>query len=764
MIVLDPRIPFALWFPLALLTAAAIGTYAFLGWSRIPRGRRWLVALMALGAATPLLILLNPSWVQAVPPPAGRPLLTILIDRSGSMATPDATGGATRFAAASEEAARFAEELEGTFDVRVREFSDRSSATELSSLDGVTPEGDVTDLSRAIEDALGENRPLGQSLLLLSDGADTADGRSSRLRRAADKAKALNAPIFARTFGSPRQALDLAVELDLSQELSFVGQRTPVTVRLRGTHATPQRTRLTLTLDGQEVESRDVELPVGETAEETLYVQHDASGVFRYEIAAAPIPGEATDLNNATTLSLRVVDEPVSALLLEGKPYWDTKFLVRTLAADPSVELTSVVQIAPGRLVERRIERLAPGETGDEQAAEDGAASDSIEPEGSPETHAVRSRWLVREDSRSVLADAEYLAGFQIVILGRNTEVFLTDEALAVLRRWLQENEGSLVCFRGSPEAQLDSRLAAVMPVRWKPGPETRFRVELTDSGASARWLPESIERLESLPSLAMGARPEEPRALTTVLAVGRDAGGEPVPLMTYRPEGNGRVVAVEGAGMWRWAFLPPEHQDHDAVYGALWRSLVRWLVSNVGLLPSERIALRPDAVTFRSAQPVTATLLLREKEWGSPPGVVLQSAEGEPIATFAPTALDSAAGVYQVNFGRLPEGRYSATAGDESSGEPSARTIFDVAGNLKERLESSPRPDVMGELARVSGGSLLEQADPAQLDREFQRHVERSRPERLVRHSAWDRWPWLAAMLGLWGVTWALRRQSGLT
>ena len=32
-------------------------------------------------------------------------------------------------------------------------------------------------------------------------------------------------------------------------------------------------------------------------------------------------------------------------LLVEGKPYWDSKFLARTLASDPSIELVSIVLI-----------------------------------------------------------------------------------------------------------------------------------------------------------------------------------------------------------------------------------------------------------------------------------------------------------------------------------------------------------------------------------------------------------------------------------
>ena len=61
-------------------------------------------------------------------------------------------------------------------------------------------------------------------------------------------------------------------------------------------------------------------------------------------------------------LLLRVVDQPVRVLLLEGKPYWDTKFLVRTLSADQSIELTSVVQLAEGRLLQRKIAAAAPAD------------------------------------------------------------------------------------------------------------------------------------------------------------------------------------------------------------------------------------------------------------------------------------------------------------------------------------------------------------------------------------------------------------------
>ena len=83
--------------------------------------------------------------------------------------------------------------------------------------------------------------------------------------------------------------------------------------------------------------------------------------------------------------------------------------------------------------------------------------------------------------------------------------------------------------------------------------------------------------------------------------------------MIVYQPVGNGRVVVVEGAGMWRWAFLPPEQQKPKKSTARLWKSLVRWLVANVGLLPSQRLALRPDKLTFDTEENVAATLLTRD-------------------------------------------------------------------------------------------------------------------------------------------------------
>jgi hypothetical protein len=745
----EPSIPLALWLPLALVAAGLVAAYAIASRRRIAKSRWWsVVTLMAVAAALPLVVLLNPTWVEAVPPPAGKPLLTVLIDESASMATAD-EGGRPRQAAAERIARESLRSLEDRYEVRLRAFAESSSPLSADQLQGRQAAGAVTDLAAAIADSL-EDRPQGQALLLLSDGGHNV-GSVARLRESLDQAKALAAPIFTRTLGGSGGVNDLEVRVNLPQELAFVRQVAPVTVTLRQRGQITDRAKLALVLDGQEIASQDVPLAADGTAEVVVPVSRDESGLFRFELRVDPLPGEATPLNNSATLVLRVVDEPVRVLLLEGKPYWDAKFLVRTLGADESVQLETIVRLAEGRYLRRTITHELP--------AGDAAAQP-------PPVTQRSEQWTIETDSGGILADPVRLAGYQVVVLGRDAESFLSDQAVSRLGKWLAEENGALVCFRGPPTSQLSRRLGDLVPVRWTPGREERFRVQLTESGQSMPWLAGggASEAIESLPSLATTAQAEQPKPLAVVLATSQAAPGERDPVISYQPVGGGRVVVVEGAGMWRWAFLPPQHEEHDRIYRGLWRSLVRWLVSQVELLPSQQLALRSDKVTFDPREAATATLLVRDAENSSAPTVELRSVlaqEAQP-QQFTPVPEGESPGQYRVVFGQLPEGRYEASVVGAEAGD-AGRAVFDVRGQATERLDVAARPDVMKLVADASGGAVLAGDDPAELARQFDEHLGAALPKRTVRTTAWDRWWVLVGVLAAWAATWALRRGSGL-
>ena len=337
----DPLIPPALWLALAAAGAALLTVY---GWRRpeaVPRRRWfWIMGLSSLGMAIVLGVLLNPTWVEQAEPPAGRPVLTVLVDATASMATPDAAERQTRYRSSARLAAEFAKQLGGRFDVRAFTFADKATAADVASLETRSPDGAVTDLTAAVGAALEDDQPPGRAVILMSDGIHNGGGGAERVLEAARLAKALACPVYTWTVGGNADVKDVALELRSPQELAFANQAMTLGVQIRQRGFSGRPVTLVLEHDGKEVERKQLPLPIQNgTVDAEFQVKREKPGLYRYEVRVEPLPEEVSRANNAATLLLRVVDKPVRVLLLEGKPYWDAKFLARTLLADASVEL-----------------------------------------------------------------------------------------------------------------------------------------------------------------------------------------------------------------------------------------------------------------------------------------------------------------------------------------------------------------------------------------------------------------------------------------
>lgn len=749
-LVFEPLIPPTLWTTLAIAAAAVLVVYISKPPSLVSRVR-WAVssALLICGTLAILTVLLNPTWIEPDPPPPGRALLTVLVDESASMKTADLAGGRKRFEGAAELAREVAEN-NPQFDVRVRTFSDKSLAAEIDGLPTIEPNGQISNLAAAVSESLIGGMPQGQALLVLSDGAHNASGGLAALLEAARTAKAMAAPIYTKTFGGATSLNDLEVSFARSEEIAFIGQTIPVAVQVRQRGNAFQQVHVTLLQDGREIAAETVSVQPDSVSQVQFKTSQATSGLYRYQARIRPEPNEVTTANNVSTLSLRVVSEPIRVLLLEGKPYWDTKFLVRTLAADRSLELDCAIRLTDDRFLKRSL-TLPP-------------ADDNAQPADSQSRVERVAETKILNGPAELFNRAEGLADYQVVILGRDAEVFLQQDVLERLRTWISRDGGSLVCYRGSPVARIGQDLSTLLPVRWTPDRESRHRVHLTVRGQLLNWLPATMgddgsQILSKLPSLATGSRPDHVKPLALVLAES-DSAGAPA-MVTYQPYGIGRVVTVEGAGMWRWAFLSPEFSGHDNIYATLWQSLLRWLVSGGGLTPGQNLLLRTDKTSYIIGEPVTATLLMREEPGDRLPQIHLRTGNSEP-KTFAPAPLGEEPGVYQVMFGALEEGEYVASIGDVASSS-STESAFDVRPFLGEQLDVEARPDILARIAADSGGLAFADASPPAIVAAFQEHITNSASDRVQRKTAWDRWWILVGVFGVWGTAWSLRRAGGL-
>ena len=591
-----------------------------------------------------------------------------------------------------------AEKLSHRFKIKTTTFSNVVLPSTVEELAGRTPAGTITDLAVALAGNIESGSGSGQMLLLLSDGNHNASGGTPRVLSSIALARAADAPVFTRTLGSDATIHDLAVRLHSPQQLSFVGQSVPITALVRRRGRAPELVSVALMHDGHEMARQSVQIPGDSEAEVRFQVKQEARGLYLYEIRVEPFDGEVTQVNNYATFLLRVVDEPIRVLLVEGKPYWDSKFLARTLASDPSIELVMIVRMTEGRYLERTLKRIRSDASKPKAqttpVGESEAATNVNEPQKSkrdelksiadiPVTESLR----VLTNAAEVLADARSLGSFQVLVLGRDSETFLSEQAMINLRNWVGGDSGALVCYRGQPMAQVNERLEKMLPVQWTAARESRFRMTLTDRGRDLHWFEpqgqSSGDVLPYLPTLATATAAEEPKPLATVLATVSGHDGDDVPVVTYQPFGGGRVVVVEGAGMWRWAFLPPAYADHDSTYGSLWQSLLRWLVSRAGLLPGQDMALRADQVTFGTSEPVTATLLVRKEAAQSQiPNIDLTGDTIEGTRSIVPVAAGELPGVFRVAFGELPEGRYQASIAGQPLEKSRDRALCSTFGN----------------------------------------------------------------------------------
>ena len=328
------------------MAVLAVGGVAVLAWyvlyrpPSVPKLRWGVMAVfMSMAVAMVLALLLNPTWAHQIDSSGGKSLVTVLVDASESMTTPDATGGVSRYAAACRTARDIAGSLGADFDVRVESFDRSVKTIDPAELTNLSPVGTSTDLAAAIDSAVSEQRSQGQAVVLLSDGIHNAGGGAARVLRSAQVARSLACPVFTRTFGGQTNSYDVAVELQSPQDMAIVGQRLPLTVRVTHSGITSGRTTVTLLLDGKKVDQRSVLLVRNSPSDVHFLITQDNVGIYPYEVRVEPMPGQTLLANISASYVLRVVDEPIRVLVLEGKPYWDSRFFIRTLAAVPAVAI-----------------------------------------------------------------------------------------------------------------------------------------------------------------------------------------------------------------------------------------------------------------------------------------------------------------------------------------------------------------------------------------------------------------------------------------
>jgi hypothetical protein len=739
--------------------------------SSVPRGLIIALSAIRVTILTMLVTVLAGPYLKIDHRDEKKPIVALLIDGSESMQIPAGPFGqkeATQFAKAAglqipngkldpettkslnrltraslthsvlqAAAHTVLEPLHRKYDLRCSSFAGELTSIPLDPArlelpEPASPGGNSTHLGDAVSQVLHESAGRQMAgIIVLSDGQATG-GRS--VAEAAHAAADAGVPIYSVPAGMSTRLRDVAIVDVFTSGLVSVGDnaRIAVTIESEGFDGRPVKVELR---EGEKLlDKKDLILRGAEQQQIELTFQAEEPGAHYLTVNIPPQPEEPEFLraNNTDVAFVRVSDEKLRLLYIEGMPRWDFRFLKNAMRRDHG--LAGLQDKEPDLLLESEVRRQSAGQRGLPSTLDD-------------------------------------LAKYHTVILGDASPALLNGRFLTLLAEAVRERGVGLIVEAGPrhmPQAY-DETLLDLLPVRlrahssgleapvYKP-----FRFELSSEGAihEAMRLYDDPGRNQnvwsSMPAYYWCAATERPAPGASVLAWNPSIEGRygRLPLIAHQYAGKGRVLFLGTDSTWGW-----RQNVGDRFFYKFWGQSIRFVARHDEKSKKSWIEVRP-----MRAQPGESTQieLMAVTEAGLPrteATLPVRVVYGETITVLDLTADPAAKGRYTGRFVPQTPGTYRITF-DSGNGTVEARLRV-LAGVEEMRHPNVNRP-ALELLASVSGGKLVELPDlgsiPDMLKGES-KFVDVHREA-----TVWDNWLTLVVLACLYSVDVGLRRLAGLS
>lgn len=727
-VVIDPILPGPL---IGLIGAAlAVATwwyYRTLG-EQLSRARNVTLMFFRLaGMAVILLLLLQPSRKEQIPPPVTKRVTLVAMDSSRSMKQQDA-GRVTRLDAARnlllDSGITARDGLPADSRTRLLEFSEDARPVTGSILD-LTAKGATTRFHKSVTSALGTlaGGETAAALILLSDGHDFELLNPSRTGFAA---RNRGTPIYAVALGKQGKVRDVSVRMTSYQPYCYVKQQARVNAALRLVGCELESPGVQLLRNGAVVQTKRVDAGEQQEIPVEFEVVEPEVGQYEYEVRAVPLEHELDTANNSAITYLNVIDQQIQVLILEGSPYWDTTFLQRSLMRNDKFEVDAYFRYA------------------------------------NKKTRAIRKR-----ENAAPLQLPQTLDEFgryDVLVLGRAVDQLLSPAQLGLLVDYVRHRGGTIIFSRGRAFDQTPPGGDELQPVEWGKASKNKVRLQAArESQATApfRSLAGEAGGLEGLPELLAVLQSGERKPLTATLATAGDPSDPaPLPCMVHRRFGAGQMVSLGLEGLWRWGFHP-KVEGANTAFDRFWDQMMLWLLAGRDFIPTRQFSFRPNSANIQLGEKVYFRLMIRTPD-PSVRSVPLRIYLGDREAgraMFTPTPGDPTRLV--ADF--LPErtGRYRAVADFPDRTTQESRFIV-FTENLEE-TEVATDVTYLKRLCESSGGRLLLPEELGKLNTELRAEKLDLTPKTKLT-TLWDQ-ATVFYMIGLLlGIDWYLRRRWGLS
>lgn len=600
-------------------------------------------------------------------------------------------------------------------------------------LAGLKADAAGTSIAASLEAAANSGGIPPAGIILLSDGIDNAT--SQRSEAVLQDLGARGIPIYTVPLGLPNPD-DVAIRNIVMQEVAFSGDSVPVRVHLQSAGYEQRTARLSVLLNDRRVSSRIVRFEGGLQFEEVDFrVDISQKGAAQIDIVIEPFEDEVSTANNRVTRTIRVVNEKVNVLYIEGNARWEFRYLRAILKRDPRIDATFIASnVGP------EVARNSP---------------EHIERFPSKREEAFK---------------------YDLVILGDVNASFFTDEEFGLLEELIRDRGASLLMLCGpmhSPGSYAGTPVETMLPVRfdaeakWDKIAESVYPV-LTPEGRTSLVMTLENEMdlndriwsrmapMDQLPPL-LSAKPA-----ATVLAVlsdstSRDQG---YPLVAWQRYGTGKCMSIASDRLWRLRY-----RAGDKYHWRVWSQCIQFMTLSRLMGEHKRIRLETD----RSVYPVDeqcrlyAHVMDDNFEPISQPSFevyVTNTAGGQAKELVSLRPDSSQPGLYEGYFTPTEAGRYRLEA-NENDKQISSITEFQVSDTRQELLDTAMRPDHLQHIADLTGGSKLSVRELGKLTDLINGDPVTTtlRSERPL----WDNMLVVLLLVGLLGAEWILRRRNDL-
>ncbi|MDF1712962.1 MAG: hypothetical protein P1U90_12040 [Akkermansiaceae bacterium] len=590
-----------------------------------------------------------------------------------------------------------------------------------------------TSIASSLEDVSNSGGLPPAAIVLLTDGIDNASAQRSEA--VLQDLGARGIPVYAVPLGLADPD-DVAIRNIVMQEVAFSGDSVPVRVHLESRGYERRTARLAVSLNGRRVTQKTIRFTGGLQFEDIDFrVDVYEKGAAQIAITVEPFDDEVSIANNSVERSIRVVNEKINVLYIEGNARWEFRYLHAILKRDPRINATFIASNMGPELARNSPEHI--------------------------------ERFPVKRDEAF---------NYDLVILGDVDADFFTPEELGLLEELIRDRGGSLLVLCGpmhTPASYVDTPVETMLPVRfaadekWEEVSDSVFPV-LTPEGRNSMVMTLENDKAENDRTWSRVAPLDHlppllgPKQGATVLAALSDenSSSQRYPLVAWQRYGTGKCLSIATDRLWRLRF-----KTGDKYHWRVWSQCIQFMTLSRLMGEHKRIRLETDRSIYPLADQsrIYAHVLDDEFEPVVQSGfeVVVAGPDDNEVEQRIKLQPDrSHPGLYEGYFTPPAAGRYRIEANDEDK-DVSNTTEFQVADFRKELTDTNMRSDHLERIAELTGGAKLSVRDLPQL----QSLINTDPVTTTVRSERplWDNSLIVFSLVGLLGVEWIIRRRHDL-